>query len=119
MSRKNVAETLTLLKRVWGLFLIALYFMGFMNEYQFPGMREEPLEGEAILWSVQRVLFFGLMCVGFLIDVVQMRENRQKAFLFLFLSLVLGSLSGWVSAFQFKVLSSLFGFSRSVTVSGI
>ena len=119
MSQETIAETLILLKRVWVLFLIAVYCMGFINEYKFPGLREEPLEGEAILWNVQRVLFFGLMCVGFLIDAVQMRENRQKAFLFLFLSLILGGLSGWISAIQFQVLSSIFNISRSATTSAL
>ena len=119
MSQEKIAETLTLLKRVWVLFLIAVYFVGFMNEYHFPGMREEPLEGEAILWNAQRVLFFGLMFVGFLIDAVQMREDRQKAFLFLFLSLVLGGFSSWISATQFQVISYLFGFSGPETVSEI
>jgi hypothetical protein len=112
VTQEKIAETLTLLKSVWALFLIAVYFIGFMNEYHFPGMREEPLEGEAILWNAQRVLFFGLMSVGFLIDVVQMREDRQKAFLFLFLSLVLGGLSNWISAIQFQVLSNLSGLIR-------
>ncbi len=109
MTQKKLTETLTLLKKVWALFLIAVYFIGFMNEYHFPGVREEPLEGESILWNVQRVLFFGLMFVGFLVDAVQMREDRQKAFLFLFLSLVLGGLASWISAIQFQALSSVFG----------
>lgn len=119
MSQENVAETLTLLKRVWVLFLIAIYFIGFMNEYHFPGMREQPLEGESILWNAQRVLFFGLMFAGFLLDAVQMRKDRQKAFLFLFLSLVLGGFSSWISAFQFQVISNIFGFVRSEAVSEI
>jgi hypothetical protein len=110
VTQEKLADTLILLKRVWVLFLIAVYFIGFMNEYHFPGMREEPLEGEAILWNVQRVLFFGLMFVGFLVDAVQMREDRQKAFLFLFLSLVLGGLSSWISVIQLQVLSYLFSF---------
>jgi hypothetical protein len=109
VNQEEIAETLTLLKRVWVLFLIAVYFVGLMNEYHFPGVREEPLEGESILWNAQRVLFFGLMFVGFLVDVVQMREDRQKAFLFLLLSLVLGSISSWVSAIQFQAISLLFG----------
>lgn len=109
MTQEKLADTLVLLKRVWTLFLIAIYFIGFMNEYHFPGMREEPLEGEAILWNAQRVLFFGLMFVGFLVDAVQMREDRQKAFLFLFLSLVLGGLSSWIPAIQFHAIAYVFG----------
>ena len=119
MSQEKIAETLTLLQKVWVLFLIALYFAGFMNEYHFPGNRKEPLEEEAILWTVQRVLFFGLMFVGFLIDLVQMREDRSKAFLFLFLSLILGGLSSWVSAIQCKIVLQLFGVTQTETVSAI
>ncbi|GJL79337.1 MAG: hypothetical protein NPINA01_23260 [Nitrospinaceae bacterium] len=109
MSQEKIAETLILLQKVWVLLLIAVYFIGFMNEYHFPGMREEPLEGEEILWNAQKVLFFGMMCVGFLVDAVQMREDRQKAFLFLFLSLILGGFASWISAIQFQVVSYVFG----------
>lgn len=119
MSQEKLAETLALLQRVWALFLIAVYFMGFMDEYHFPGNREEALEGQAILWNAQRVLFFGLMFVGFLIDIVQMREDRHKAFLFLFLSLVLGGLSSWISAIQCKVVFRVFGVSQPETLSAI
>ena len=119
MSHEKIAETLTLLHRVWALFLIAVYFAGYMDEYHFPGNRKEPLEAEAILWNAQRVLFFGLMFVGFLIDLVQMREDRHKAFLFLFLSLILGGFSGWISAIQCKIITQLFGVTRPETVSAI
>lgn len=119
MSHEKIAETLTLLHRVWALFLIAVYFAGFMDEYHFPGNRKEPLEAEAILWNAQRVLFFGLMFVGFLIDLVQMREDRHKAFLFLFLSLILGGFSGWISAIQCKIIIQLFGVTPPETVSAI
>ena len=119
MSHEQTAETLTLLHRVWALFLIAVYVAGFMDEYHFPGNRKEPLEAEAILWNAQRVLFFGLMFVGFLIDLVQMREDRNKAFLFLFLSLILGGFSGWISAIQCKMVTQLFGIARPETISAI
>jgi hypothetical protein len=119
VSQEKIAQTLTLLHRVWALFLIALYFAGFMDEYHFPGNREKPLEGEAILWNVQRVLFFGLMFVGFLIDLVQIREDRNKAFLFLLLSLLLGGFSSWISAFQCKILFRLFSIAPPETVSAI
>lgn|GEM_PF-427779 len=117
MSHEQIAETLTLLHRIWALFLIAVYFSGFMDEYHFPGNQNEPLEAEAILWNAQRVLFFGLMFVGFLIDLVQMREDRNKAFLFLFLSLLLGGFSGWISAIQCKIVTQLFGIARPEAVS--
>lgn len=117
MPQEKLRETITLLHQVWALFLIAVYFSGFMAEYHFPGNREEPLETEAILWNAQRVLFFGLMFVGFLIDLVQMRGDRQKAFLFLSLSLLLGGFSSWISALQCKALSQLFNIARPETVS--
>ncbi len=115
MSQEKLAETLTLLHRVWALFLIAVYFLGFMDEYHFPGERKEPLPAEAILWNAQRVLFFGLMFVGFLIDLVQMREDRKKAFLFLLLSLLLGGMASLISAIQCQIVSLLFSVSRSET----
>ncbi len=110
MSNEQYAYTLTLLQKVWVLILIAIYFAGFMNEYHFPGVREEALKGEDILWNAQRVLFFGLMGVGFLIDIVRMREDRKKAFIFLLLSLIMGGFSGLVSAIQFKLIAFLFGW---------
>jgi hypothetical protein len=119
VPQEKSAETLTLLHQVWALFLIAVYFSGFMDEYHFPGNREEPLEAEAILWNVQRVFFFGLMFVGFLIDIVQMREDRHKAFLFLFLSLLLGGFSSWISALQCNLLFQLFSISPPETVAFI
>jgi hypothetical protein len=119
VSQDKIAETLTLLHRVWALFLIAVYFMGFMDEYHFPGNRKEPLPAEAILWNAQRVLFFGLMFVGFLIDLVQMREDRNKAFLFLLSSLLLGGMASWVSAIQCKIVFQLFGITPLETVSVI
>ncbi len=106
---QKIVETLNLLQKIWVGFLIALYFTGFMNEYHFPGMREEPLEGEEILWNVQKVFFFGLMGVGVLIDVVRMREDRQKAFNYLLFSLLLGGFSTYISAQQFKAVAFLFG----------
>ncbi len=102
-------ETVILLQKVWVFFVIALYCAGFMNEYHFPGAREEPLEKEEILWNAQRVLFFAVMFAGLLIDVVRMRVDRDKAFVFLFLSLALGGLSGAISALQYQALAALFG----------
>jgi len=119
VPQEKLEETLTLLQQVWALFLISVYFSGFMAEYHFPGTREEPLEKEAILWNVQRVLFFGLMFVGFLIDLVQLRGDRHKAFLFLSLSLLLGGFSSWISAVQCKILLQLFNIAQPETVSVI
>ncbi len=107
-------ETVILLQKVWVFFLIALYFAGFMTEYHFPGVREEPLENEKILWNAQRVLFFAVMFAGLLIDVVRMRVDRHKAFVFLLLSLVCGGLSGPVSALQYRFFAAIFGKSEAV-----
>jgi hypothetical protein len=117
VPQEKLDETLTLLHQIWALFLIAVYFLGFMAEYHFPGNREEPLKTEAILWNAQSVLFFGLMFLGFLIDLVQLRGDRHKAFLFLSLSLLLGGFSSWISAVQCKILFQLFNIARPETVS--
>lgn len=109
MNDDKEKETLELLQKVWTLLLIGIYFACFMNEYHFPGFRDEPLEGEEIFWQVQRVLFFGLLSVGFLIDIVRMRSDRNKAFQFLFLSLILGGLSGFIAAYQFHFVAKIFG----------
>tara|TARA_B100000686_G_scaffold352272_1_gene453693 strand:- start:1378 stop:1740 length:363 start_codon:yes stop_codon:yes gene_type:complete len=108
-NNPNIYATFELLKKVWSLFLIAIYFACFMNEYYFPGFREEPLEGEAIYWKIQRLLFFGLMGLGFLTDVVQMRLDREKAYYYLFMSLILGGLSGIVGAYQYRFFATMFG----------
>ena len=42
------------------------------------------------------------MGVGFLIDLVRMREDRNKAFIFLLSSLLLGSFSGGIGAIQYQ-----------------
>lgn len=79
-----------------------------MNEYYYPGFRNEPLEGEGIFWNIQKVLFGGLLGVGFLIDITRMRRDRSQAFLFIFFSLLLGAVSGFVGAYQFKFVSKIF-----------
>ncbi len=88
VKEPQVEATLILLKKIWVFFLVMLYAVCLYNEYRFPGARAaEPLEGEAILWKIQRVLFFGLMGLGLLADIVQIRIDRSKAFLYLFASL--------------------------------
>ncbi|MBI4389785.1 MAG: hypothetical protein HY580_06350 [Nitrospinae bacterium] len=106
MEDQGIAETLDLLKKVWTIFLIGLYLACFMNEKYFPGFRTEPLSGEEFFWKIQRVLFFALMAVGFLIDITQARVDRGKAFAFLFLSLILGGLANYVGAMQFRAVST-------------
>ncbi len=102
--------TLILLKKIWVFFLVGLYAVCLYNEYRFPGVREEePLEGEAILWKIQRVLFFGMMGLGFLADIVQIRIDRSKAFLYLFASLVLGGMCSLIAMGQMKLLNFFIG----------
>ncbi|MBI4383330.1 MAG: hypothetical protein HY579_04775 [Nitrospinae bacterium] len=103
---QKIVETLDLLKKVWTIFLIGLYLACFMNEKVFPGFRTEPLAGEEFFWKIQRVLFFALMTVGFLIDIAQTRVDRGMAFAFLFLSLVLGGLANYIGAMQFRAVST-------------
>ncbi|CCQ90702.1 membrane hypothetical protein [Nitrospina gracilis 3/211] len=108
-SIQKIDETLTLLKKIWVVFLIALYAACIYNELRFPGFREEPLKGEENLWNIQRVLYFGLLGLGLLTDIVQTRIDRDKAFMYLFASLLLGGLSTLVGATQFKVFNFILG----------
>ncbi|MFQ5673851.1 MAG: hypothetical protein ACE5G9_12225 [Nitrospinales bacterium] len=110
----NIRETLRLLEQVWTLLLIGMYFACFMNEYYFPGFRREPLEGEDIFWNIQKVLFIGLLGIGFLMDITRMREDRSQAFLFIFLSLLLGGMSGFIGAYQFRFVAGIFGWTAAL-----
>ena len=102
--------TLMLLKKIWVAFLAGLYAACLYNEYIFPGVREgEPLAGEAIWLNIERVLFFGLMGLGLLTDIVQIRTDRNKAFLYLFASLILGGLCNLIAMGQMKVLRIFIG----------
>ena len=56
-----------------------------------------------------KVIFFALVFVSFLIDIVEMREDMDRAYQFLFLSLVAGGLSATISAVQYNVLARIFG----------
>ena len=106
----QLEETLMLLKKIWVVFLVGLYTACLYNEYIFPGIREgEPLAGEAIWWNIERVLFFGLMGLGLLTDIVQIRIDRSKAFLYLFASLMLGGLCNLIAMGQMKVLRIFIG----------
>jgi len=108
-EERNIDETLDLLKKVWVLMAIGLYALCYYNELKFPGFREEPLPGEDILWKMERVLYFGLLAVGVLTDVVQMRIDRSKAFMYLFASLIVGGVSTLVASMQYKILMQFFG----------
>jgi len=110
VKEPQVEETFILLKKIWVAFLVALSAVCLYNEYRFPGTREgEPLAGEEILWKIERVLFFGLMGLGLLTDIVQIRIDRSKAFLYLFSSLILGGLCNLIAMGQMKVFRLIFG----------
>jgi len=65
--------------------------------------------GRKVLGDLQRLFFFSLMGLGFLIDLVRMREDRNKAFIFLLLSLFLGGFSGGLGAIQYQVFNFIVG----------
>ena len=65
--------------------------------------------GRKILNDLQRLFFFALMGAGFLIDLVRMREDRNKAFIFLLLSLLLGGFSGGIGAIQYQAFYHVLG----------
>ena len=98
--RKNIKQAEHFMLMLWTTFLIILYACSFLTEYQFHGEREDIAVGEIILKDLQRLFFFALMGMGFLIDLVRMRENKNNAFLFLLLSLLLGGISGGIGALQ-------------------
>ena len=106
--QEKIEQTLHLMLMLWALFMIALYACSFLAEYHFPGTREEMLPGEKVLEDLQKVFFFALMGMGFLIDLVRMRQDRGQAFLFLVLSLAVGGLAGGVGALQYRALEFLF-----------
>ena len=98
----KIKETEQIMLMLWAFFVIALYACSFLAEYHFPRGEEEMVVGEKILRDLQRLFFFALMGMGFLIDLVRMRENRNKAFIFLLLSLLLGGFSGGIGALQYQ-----------------
>ena len=65
--------------------------------------------GRKVLGDLQRLFFFSLMGLGFLIDLVRMREDRNKAFIFLLLSLLLGGFSGGIGAIQYQAFYHVLG----------
>jgi|TARA_B110000467_G_C18294687_1_gene467130 hypothetical protein len=107
-KKRNEEETLDLILKIWIVFIVGLHLLGFIDESYFPGFRSEPLDKQEILWKAQQVIFFGMMCLGFLIDIIQMRLTKDKAYQFLLLSLVMGSLSGYLSAYQYKFIAVIF-----------
>ena len=105
----KIKQTERLMLMLWSFFLIVLYMCSFLTEYHFPHEEEEMVLGRKILSDLQRLFFFSLMGLGFLIDLVRMREDRNKAFIFLLLSLFLGGFSGGVGAIQYQVFNFIVG----------
>ena len=107
MSRYQIEETKELLLKIWAVLLLGLYGVGFLHEKM---LVQQTLEAsEEILPDIAKLLFFALMFVSFLVDIVEMREDRNKAYRFLLLSLFLGGLSATISAIQYHTWAWIFG----------
>jgi hypothetical protein len=107
VSRYQIEETKDLLLKIWAVLLLGLYGIGFLHEKM---LVQQTLEAsEEILPDIAKLLFFALMFVSFLVDIVEMREDRNKAYRFLLLSLFLGGLSATISAIQYNTWIWIFG----------
>ena len=102
MNSTNLNEIKILLRQVWAFMLMGLYGIGGFQEHALNLQAKALPVAESILPDVTKVLFFGLLFVSFLIDIVEMREDKNKAYQFLFLSLVVGGLSATISAMQYQ-----------------
>ena len=109
MANINLDETKILLRQVWAFMLMALYGIGFFQERAAVLQTEAAQAAESVLPDVAKVIFLGLLFVSFLIDIVEMREDRDKAYQFLFLSLIAGGLSAPISALQYQGITWLAG----------
>ena len=102
MASYQIEQTKELLLKVWTVLLMGLYGVGFFQEKM---LVEKVIENtKEVLPDIAKLLFFALMFVSFLIDIVEMRENKDKAYRFLLLSLILGGLSATFSAMQYLSL---------------
>ena len=108
-ATNKIKQTEHFMIGIWSFFLIVLYGCSFLIEYHFGNKEEEIVVGKKILDDLQRLFFFALMGLGFLIDLVRMREDRNKAFIFLLLSLFLGSFSGGIGAIQYQAFYYVLG----------
>ena len=107
MSRYQIEETKELLLKIWAVLLLGLYGVGFLHEKM---LVQQTLEAsEEMLPDIAKLLFFALMFVSFLVDIVEMREDRNKAYRFLLLSLFLGGLSATISAIQYHTWAWILG----------
>ena len=109
MADINLDETKILLRQVWAFMLMGLYGIGAFQERAVILQAEVLPAAESILPDVAKVIFFGLLFVSFLIDIVEMREDKDKAYQFLFLSLIAGGLSATISAMQYHALAGILG----------
>ena len=109
MADMNLDETKILLRQVWAFMLMGLYGIGVFQERAVTLQAEAAQATESILPDVAKVLFLGLLFVSLLIDLVEMREDTDKAYQFLFLSLIAGGLSATISAMQYHALVEILG----------
>ena len=109
MADINLDATKILLRQVWAFILMGLYGIGVFQERAVTLQAEVAQATESILPDVAKVLFLGLLFVSFLIDIVEMREDKDKAYQFLFLSLITGGLSATISAMQYHALAGILG----------
>ena len=107
MASYSIDQTREMLLKVWSVLLMGLYGVGFLREKMLV-QQAEALKADA-LPDVAKLFLFALMFVAFLIDIVEMREDKEKAYRFLFLSLMLGGLSATITAMQYHVLSWVLG----------
>ena len=109
MADINLDETKILLRQAWTFMLMGLYGIGVFQERAVTLQAEAAQATESILPDVAKVLFLGLLFVSLLIDLVEMREDKDKAYQFLFLSLIAGGLSATISAMQYHALVEILG----------
>ena len=109
MADINLDETKILLRQVWTFMLMGLYGIGVFQERAVTLQAEAAQATESILPDLAKVLFLGLLFVSLLIDLVEMREDKDKAYQFLFLSLIAGGLSATISAMQYHALVEILG----------
>ena len=109
MAGNNLDETKILLRQIWTFMLMGLYVLGALQERALILQVEALPAAESILPDAAKVIFFGLLFVSFLIDIVEMREDKDKAYQFLFLSLIAGGLSATISAMQYHALAVVLG----------
>ncbi len=105
----KIKQTEHFMLMLWVFFLIVIYVCSFLTEYYYQLESIKVAAGEKILNDLKGVFFFALMGMGFLVDLVRMRENKNKAYIFLFLSLLLGSFSGGIGAIQCQAFNYIAG----------